>query len=1312
MTQRDYDHDVYQIRTMLLNDRASVMVGSGFSFNAQKRYASAASFPSWRVLTESLVERLYPNDTNARCRALQDAGATSGALRLAQEFEAAFGRTVLLNHLRDMLPDREHEPGLLHHELLKLPWVDVFTTNYDTLLERAARPLRERRYEVVRCLSDLPLKRTPRIIKLHGTLPELKDCIFSEEDYRTYPERFGPFVAEVQVAMVESHLCLVGFSGDDPNFLAWSGWVRDRLRKYTLPIYLWTFNELATFQTRMLEERTIIPLPLPVITQTAEPEAALQAFLELLRKPLGKPSPRWCLPRNSKNEVPTLEPPFPWNRQQPPSSEEWLRAAFAWRANRNCYPGWIIPHVEAIESLWKGTKPWAERAEQNPDELSTLDEPNCIFVLSELLWRMRRAIFPIYDRLALTTIDQALQRYSTWRKEQKERNISVGSGDLIDKLDIADLDAAAMELRLERLRHARETGEFDRFKVILAEIDVRLGNTSREQREQAKHFQKHQIALAYQSTWNDIGLMKLLSEWDTQSAPLWALRRAALLIEMGSPRAAEEILLKALVDLRTMADEGTPETWSIESWVICNLRSLARMDQFISPRTKEANAPQTEIGPIFGIVSERSGAQAYRLHDFPQTRTELPPSSPPSHFDLDRTLNWLGERSCDPEELLEWLEEQNSREYTRVQGPSRTHGFDSRRWTKHLDFGGSGSENRMVAAYRALRLIEDAGLPLRSVNVRMAAFPLAEKATRFLADIDAREATGAVLRSRSKDLINKWFARQRVATFPPTEVQRLHTIAESCARRLVQHPEALVANTDESRQFEAAIELLSRVAIRADDSTLQESLRFLLALPLRLRIWERWWLVDDLAATVRRVCDGLSTAAFGDILPELFQLPVPGSPSFPAPPSHIRWVDPVELLDSRETQPGPSMLDNLSNHINATNHRIIEIADDPNLAIERRYLVLRLTTLAAKGLLNTDQRQRFAEALYARRDPQTGFPLDTGCLDSVVLLAPPVDGVDEHSLFSKKYTAMPWPEDRQAMYSLLGSLARTGPVLESHPGGRLRGIDWSTKELREIAKRCHVTIEQQAKVVLADRDANLSSKARARVFSSTTDWAEALVERVVEVIDEVLLQRKVVLAEVWKPIVAGISQAKEARLPVLRAYPKLASFDSRFRSILMEEIISCISGGDEGRLTEGLSVLNHWANQLSDSRIPRIPDIVMAGVRGQLDAEYSPGLIHILDTIGNLFRRLPRAQAGRLLDSCEPGLGLWCRRLVYTSAEHAVESESHMRQELPDLRASMTRLCVIARKQRFTSEVISGWLESVRDDHMPEVRRSLVEQDP
>jgi hypothetical protein len=135
------------------------------------------------------------------------------------------------------------------------------------------------------------LKRAPRIVKLHGTLPTLGECILTEEDYRTYPERFSPFVAEVQVAMVESHLCLVGFSGDDPNFLAWSGWVRDRMGEQTLPIYLWTFRKPTPFQIRMLEARSVIPLPLSEITG----EETSREILSNLVDGMFQAAASWCL---------------------------------------------------------------------------------------------------------------------------------------------------------------------------------------------------------------------------------------------------------------------------------------------------------------------------------------------------------------------------------------------------------------------------------------------------------------------------------------------------------------------------------------------------------------------------------------------------------------------------------------------------------------------------------------------------------------------------------------------------------------------------------------------------------------------------------------------------------------------------------------------------------------------------------------------------------------------------------------------------------------------------------------------------------
>lgn len=82
------------------------------------------------------------------------------------------------------------------------------------------------------------------IYKLHGNLrkPDTKDCfgfdgdghkqyIITREDYDDYPHKHEAFVNLMKIALLKGSFCLVGFSGDDPNFLAWISWIKDVLDK-------------------------------------------------------------------------------------------------------------------------------------------------------------------------------------------------------------------------------------------------------------------------------------------------------------------------------------------------------------------------------------------------------------------------------------------------------------------------------------------------------------------------------------------------------------------------------------------------------------------------------------------------------------------------------------------------------------------------------------------------------------------------------------------------------------------------------------------------------------------------------------------------------------------------------------------------------------------------------------------------------------------------------------------------------------------------------------------------------------------------
>jgi hypothetical protein len=119
-----------EIANRLWSEHATIMVGAGFSKNAKPNNASCSKFPDWAELGDLFFEKVHGKLPASN-------GRYMNVLKLADEVHAALGRPVLDQLLRNAIPDLDYEPATIHTKLLNLPWADVFTTNYDTLLERA-----------------------------------------------------------------------------------------------------------------------------------------------------------------------------------------------------------------------------------------------------------------------------------------------------------------------------------------------------------------------------------------------------------------------------------------------------------------------------------------------------------------------------------------------------------------------------------------------------------------------------------------------------------------------------------------------------------------------------------------------------------------------------------------------------------------------------------------------------------------------------------------------------------------------------------------------------------------------------------------------------------------------------------------------------------------------------------------------------------------------------------------------------------------------------------------------------------------------
>lgn len=250
------------IGSHLKEGHAALLVGAGFSRNADKIDEHIPDSPLWGDLAKVFAAKL--SDSPEEQAQLQQLDP----LALAERVDVMYGRPELDRLLLDSIRDADYLPSELYHMLLSLPWTDIFTTNYDTLLERASDEITEKPFRVIAEKEDLiGSSGVTRIIKLHGSFPSHRPFIITAEDHRTYSEKFAPFVNTVQQSLLENTLCLIGFSCNDPNFQKWIGWIRDNLGKDNCPsIYMLVPGPRPEAEVKLLYRKNVIPIDLSQLT--------------------------------------------------------------------------------------------------------------------------------------------------------------------------------------------------------------------------------------------------------------------------------------------------------------------------------------------------------------------------------------------------------------------------------------------------------------------------------------------------------------------------------------------------------------------------------------------------------------------------------------------------------------------------------------------------------------------------------------------------------------------------------------------------------------------------------------------------------------------------------------------------------------------------------------------------------------------------------------------------------------------------------------------------------------------------------------
>ena len=1238
---------------------ASVMVGSGFSRNAVPVGHLGATLPTWEEVTRQLHSELYPQE---------DGAGRPDQLRTAQEYEAAFGRSALHDALRRVVRHEEHNPGTTHQRLLRLPWQDIFTTNWDTLLERTRNHVAERHYSVINSKEEIPMGKRPRIVKLHGSFPAQFPLIVTEEDYRTYPAEFAPFVNTVQQAMMETVFLLIGFSGEDPNFLNWSGWVRDNLGQSAQKVYLAGYLELSPHRRRMLERRGIETIDLarhPNANSWAKnrrPEYATEWLLHTLENGEPYKITEWPgLPSSRRRPIPDHlkpvdelktawpkeepQPPYrylePWNSPDANAAARAVREAMiVWKHNREIYPGWLVLPSTNRHAVSGGSDTWTSAIAQSAVALTPAERLQAI---RELVWRKGISLEPFEQEL-VDVIESTLQMFDC-----HNRTIEGAQSPHADWETIREnWRSIAAELLVEyRWNHNQEAFR-QRVKDLQEFADEDPGIQHRISQEQC-------LWALYDLDFEE--LSRLLAEWQTENSdPVWAMRKSAMLSEMGRDDEAEQLRRQTMVTIRAIPTEER------------NVAGPSREGWAILPTTTHHNH-RTIIGRMDELAASKCDAMHERDVITRRISSSRQEEDPPS-FDLGRRTT--------------------------------RHRFSS-------DYQGE------FAAYQAIRLTEIAGLPPRVTNLHefadgqspvhiptnVAADTLREAADK-LADWNHELAVRLTLRAANSDTdttLQRVLTRTRVAALT---TQQAESLGQPCMNAIANViPTA--RHSARQQRLDALVEALSRLVVRMSPDQAEAIFDQALELCQNQQMAEitGWTPVGHL---LHRSWRAMPREYRRRRAIDLLNAPIAGLDGT-EPLAGYGWPDPAELLgetrDVLERTP-----DNEQQWQAAIN--LITRGLTSDTAVRHR-ASRRMGALVQSGKLTRDETRRIAIALWDEQHTVPGeLPGNVALFDWAFLTFPEHNpGVAEERFRNKWLSGNVEPGDPNTIEispSSANGLNHNPKDVKS----RLWQVGRAIRSMRENGQRLELSEAEKQHIwglleTWAEATVPGQSLLEVTMFGDSYGYQ---VRAVAQILPAVIQEIGLTDPSLGEKVYQKMRQLNDSHIPVLELAPTIA----KIVPIRLEDVVTMLRVGmtsDTKEFAESAaSGILLWLSESSDAECRTLPppDDLIREIGVAIAYRRGASLARALQGARWIFENGTEASKGMIRQLVEDGLGYLATELSYDQTQESVEDIPLLRLLCADLAVAMSK------NGQDQHSVVAQWLEIAKEDPLPEVRNAVGEQ--
>lgn len=181
-------------------EKASLFIGSGIS--------RKSGYANWKDILRECAEEID-----------LEVEKENDLITLAEYYVRDKQRTKINQTIAEYFDDSKGNPTYVHKIISTLPIRSIWTTNYDTLIERSLKDA-DISYSIItndRSYSNLNRSTRVKVHKIHGDVKNASECVITRKDYEKFEEQHDIVLSELKGEMCTNSFLFLGYGFNDTD---------------------------------------------------------------------------------------------------------------------------------------------------------------------------------------------------------------------------------------------------------------------------------------------------------------------------------------------------------------------------------------------------------------------------------------------------------------------------------------------------------------------------------------------------------------------------------------------------------------------------------------------------------------------------------------------------------------------------------------------------------------------------------------------------------------------------------------------------------------------------------------------------------------------------------------------------------------------------------------------------------------------------------------------------------------------------------------------------------------------------------------